>query len=321
MTETVVVLDMMAPARADRLRALLPEGMVLTHGTERSEAHRCAIIAEADYAITGQVEVTAPVLRAARRLKLLHKWGVGVDNIDLETARACGIAVARTTGSNAPAVAEYTLGLMLAALRNIGYGHAELRTGHWAGGAMPQEGRLLAGKTVGIVGFGAIGRRVARLLAGFECTILYNKPKPLPAAEEAALGVTYATMPEMFAHADVLSLHCPLVPATANLINAKALAAMKSSAVLVNVARGGVVDEMALVEALRNRTIHAAAVDVYETEPVPPDHPLLALPNAVVTPHLAAGAADNFAPTVSRMFDNMRRFGRGEAIREGDRVV
>jgi phosphoglycerate dehydrogenase-like enzyme len=120
---------------------------------------------------------------------------------------------------------------------------------------------------------------------------------------------------------DVLSLHCPLVPATANLIDAKALAAMKPTAVLVNVARGGVVDEMALVHALRNRIIHAAAADVYEIEPAPPDHPLLSLPNAVVTPHLAAGAADNFAPTVTRMFDNMQRFGRGEPIREGDRVV
>jgi hypothetical protein len=131
-TETVVILDMMNPARADKLRELLPAGMVLTHGTERTEEHRCAIIAEADYAITGQVEVTAPVLRAAKRLKLLHKWGVGVDNIDLETAKACGIAVARTTASNAVAVAEHTLGLMLAALRNIGYGHAELREGRWA---------------------------------------------------------------------------------------------------------------------------------------------------------------------------------------------
>ncbi len=321
MTETVVILDMMNPSRADKLRELLPAGMILTHGTERGEEHRCAIIAEADYAITGQVEVTGRVLRAARRLKLLHKWGVGVDNIDLETAKACGIAVARTTGSNAMAVAEHTLGLMLAALRNIGYGHAELREGRWAGGAMPQEARLLSGKTVGIVGFGAIGRNVARMLAGFGGTILYNKPRPLPAAEEQALGVAHATIGEMLSRVDVLSLHCPLLPETANLIDARALAAMKPSAVLVNVARGGVVDEMALVEALRNRTIHAAAVDVYEIEPVPTDNPLLRLPNAVVTPHLAAGAADNFVPTVTRMFDNMRRFGRGEPIREGDRVV
>ncbi len=321
MSETVVILDMMNPARADRLRALLPEGMVLIHATERGEAHRCAIIAEADYAITGQVEVTGTVLRAARRLRLLHKWGVGVDNIDLAAAKACGIVVARTTGSNAIAVAEHATGLMLAALRNIGYGHAELREGRWAGSAMPQEARLLSGKTVGIVGFGAIGRSVARLLAGFGCTILYNKPTPLPPAEEQALGVAYATLAEMLPRVDVLSLHCPLVAATAKLIDAAALAAMKPSAVLVNVSRGGVVDEMALVEALRHRIIHAAAVDVYETEPVPADHPLLKLPNAVVTPHLAAGAADNFVPTVTRMFDNMRRCGRGEAIRDGDRVV
>ncbi|MDE2335268.1 MAG: 2-hydroxyacid dehydrogenase [Rhodospirillales bacterium] len=312
---------MMHPARADKLRALLPQGMTLIHATERSEAHRCAIIAEADYAITGQVAVSGTVLRAARRLKLLHKWGVGVDNIDLETARACGIAVARTAGSNATAVAEHTVGLMLAALRNIGFGHAELREGRWAGGRMPQEARLLSGKTVGIVGFGAIGRSVARLLGGFGCTILYNKPTPLPAAEEGALGVAFATLAEMLPRVDVLSLHCPLVEATTRLIDAAALAAMKPGSVLVNVSRGGVVDEAALVEALRHGIIHAAAVDVYEIEPVPADHPLLGLPNAVVTPHLAAGAADNFVPTVTRMFDNMRRYGRGEPIRAGDRVV
>ncbi len=128
-------------------------------------------------------------------------------------------------------------------------------------------------------------------------------------------------MPELLARADIVSLHCPLTPQTAGLIDRTALRAMKRSAVLINVARGGVVDEADLARALRAGDILGAATDVFETEPPPADHPLLALDNAVVTPHLAAGAADNFAPTVGRMFDNIARVARGEAVPESDCVV
>src|SRR5215831_3502474 len=149
MTEKIVVLDVIAPARADKLRALLPPGMILSHGTERGDAHMKEIIADADYAIAGQVAVSGDVFRAARKLKLLHKWGVGVDNLDLEAARQCGIKVARTTGSNAVPVAEFALGLTFAALRGISFGNAELKQGRWRGLAgLPMQTFLLSGKTV-----------------------------------------------------------------------------------------------------------------------------------------------------------------------------
>src|SRR5436190_20451269 len=153
MTETIVVLDMMAEARADAMRGLLPPGMALTHGTAQGDEHLKEIIADADYAIAGQVAVSGDVLRAARKLKLLHKWGVGVDNIDLDAARQCGIRVARTTGSNAVPVAEFALGLTLATLRGIGFGNAELKQGRWRGlSGLPMQTFLLSGKTFGIVG-------------------------------------------------------------------------------------------------------------------------------------------------------------------------
>jgi phosphoglycerate dehydrogenase-like enzyme len=321
MPETIVVLDLMTPERADKLREHLPEGFVLTHGTARGDAHMKEIIAEADYAIAGQVGVNGDVLRAAKKLKLLHKWGVGVDNLDLDTARELGIRIARTTGSNAVPVAEFALGLMLSALRFIAYGHAELKKGEWRGGRLPSETFMLSGKTVGIVGFGAIGQNLARLLRGFGCTILYNKRQPLAAAEEAALGVKFAALPDLLAHSDVISLNCPLTPETANLIDRKAFAAMKKTAVLVNVARGGVVVEADLIEALNSGEIAGAAMDVFETEPLPPDSPLLRLDKLVVTPHLAAIASDNFAPTVKRMFANMAHVSRGEPVPEHDLVV
>ncbi len=321
MPETIVLLDMTTPQRAERLRALLPPGFVLTHGTERGEEHLKAIIAEADYAISGQVAVPGEVLRAAKRLKLLHKWGVGYDNIDIATAKALGIQVARTTGSNALPVAEFALGLMLSALRFIAYGHAELKMGRWATGRLPGDTFTLSGKTVGIVGFGAIGQNLARLLAGFGCRILYSKRTPLAAAQEQALGVRHAPLARILAEADIVSLHCPLTPETENLIDADALAAMKRTAVLVNVARGGVVNEADLVAALRARTIAGAAMDVYAVEPLPPDSELLTLDNLVATPHLAAMAADTFEPTVKRMFANIAHVSRGEPVPERDRVV
>jgi phosphoglycerate dehydrogenase-like enzyme len=314
MTETIVVLDLMTPERADKLRALLPPGFVLTHGTARGDDHMKQIIADADYAIAGQVGVSREVLQAASKLKLLHKWGVGVDNLDVDAARELGIKVARTTGSNAVPVAEFTLGLMLSALRYISFGHAELKKGDWRGGRLPGETFQLSGKTVGIVGFGAIGKNVAKLLRGFGCTILYSKRQPLDAAEEAALGVRHASLQELLAQSDIVSLHCPLTPETADMIDKAAFAAMKKTAVLINVARGGVVVESDLVEALRAGEIAAAAMDVFSVEPLPADSELLTLDNLVVTPHLAAIAADNFAPTVKRMFNNIAVVSRGEPV-------
>jgi len=303
------------------IRSMLPEGFDVHAVTGRAQSDLEAAVADADYAVWWDLPVPEAVLAAGPRLKLLHKWGVGVDNLDLEAARACGIKVARTTGSNALPVAEFTLGLMIAALRNLSYGHAELKKGLWRGGRLPRDGFMLSGKTVGIVGFGAIGKTLARLLAGFGCRILYTKRAPLPAEEDASLGVAYASLPDLLAQADVVSLHCPLTPETAGLINRETLGLMKPTAVLVNVARGGVVVEPDLVWALRTGIIHAAASDVFETEPLPSDSPLLDLDNLVVTPHLAAGAADNFVPTVRHMFGNILRVSRGEPVPERDLVV
>jgi phosphoglycerate dehydrogenase-like enzyme len=320
--QSIVVLDVLSEERAAAMRTLLPPGFSLNHASEPGEAHLMAIIREADFAITGQVDVSAAVLRSATRLKLLHKWGVGIDNIDIEAARALGIAVARTTGSNALPVAEFAIGLMLSALRAMAYGHHQLKQGHWHGpGKLPAPTMLLSGKTVGLVGFGAIGQNVARLLQGFGCRVLYAKPHRLSPDEEATLNVHHAALDDLLAESDVVSLHCPLTPATAGLIDRKALQCMKRTAVLVNAARGGVVIEVDLVEALRNRTLMAAAMDVFSVEPLPPDSPLLGLDTLVLTPHLAAVTADTFEPTVRRMFENFRRVSCGEPVPEKDRVI
>ncbi|HYZ60940.1 MAG TPA: 2-hydroxyacid dehydrogenase [Acetobacteraceae bacterium] len=321
MTETIVVLDPITPITAERLRGLLPTGMRLTHGSARDEAHLQSIIAEADYAISGQIAVPGPVLRAGKRLKLLHKWGVGVDNLDLDTARELGIKVARTTGSNAVPVAEFTIGLMIAAMRHLAHGAAELQRGHWTGGNFARPSMQLSGKTVGIIGFGAIGQALARLLQGFGCTILYNKRHRLDPAAESALNARHCSIPELLAQSDVVSLHCPLTQETAGLIDRAALCSMKRTSVLINVARGGIVIEQDLIWALQNRVIQAAAMDVFDTEPLPADSPLIGVEGLILTPHIASHAADNFDPTVRHMFGNIERVSRGEPIPERDVVV
>ena len=323
MSENIVVLDPIGTDTVTRLKALLPPGFTLTHGTRHGEDHLKEIIAEADYAIAGQVGVGAAVLGAARKLKLLHKWGVGIDNFDLAAARERRIKVARTTGSNAVPVAEFTIGLIFATLRGIAFGNAELKKGEWRGlGRLPMATYMLSGKTVGIIGFGMIGQTLAKLLKGFGCNILYSKRNPLTADDEIALGVRHASLAEILAQSDVVTLNCPLTPETAGLIDKAALAAMKPTAILVNVARGGIVVESDLISALQNRVILGAAMDVFETEPLPADSPLLgSIDNLVVTPHLAAMAIDNFDRTVNHMFRNIVHVARGEPLPERDAVA
>jgi phosphoglycerate dehydrogenase-like enzyme len=317
----LVVLDVLSPASQTRFRALLPEGFTLTLATERSERHLHTIIAGADYAITGQVAVTGATLRAAHRLRLLHKWGVGVDSIDLDAAKELGIAVARTTGANAIPVAEYTIALMLSTLRHLAWAHESMRAGQWPGGRLAHDAFMLNGRTVGLVGCGAIGQRVAGLLKAFGTRTLYNQRHPLPQEVERELGIEYCSLDQLLERSEVISLHCPLTADTRGLINRAAFQRMKSTAILVNVSRGGVVNEQDLCWALANRVILAAASDVFAVEPLPEDSPLRKLDNLVLSPHLAAATADNFAPTVERMFANIARIERGEPIPELDLVV
>ena len=185
---------------------------------------------------------------------------------------------------------------------------------------MRGENRQLHGKTVGIVGFGAIGRQLARLLAGFDVEIAYHDPQCADPAQEAALGVRHAGLDALISEADVLSLHLPLLPQTAGLISAERIAAMKPGAILVNAARGGLVGDGALADALRAGHIFAAGLDAFAEEP-PVGNPLLALSNTVVTPHCAAATIDNFASVAARATQNYARFLAGQALPAQDVVV
>ena len=316
----VVLLDPAAPERMARFASFLPEGWTIASATSRSAQDQIAAMQGAQFAVTGDVPVTAAMM-AVPGLVAVHKWGVGYDSIDLEAARANGVRVLRTTGSNAVAVAESTLGLILALNRNLVRGHVGILNGQWLKGELSVTSMRLSGRTVGIVGFGYIGKALAKLLTGFDCRILYTKRTKLTEAEEAGLGARFAPLEDLLRESDVVTLNCELNASTRNLIDAERLALMKPDAILVNAARGGVMVESDVAEAVRQGRLRGVGVDVFETEPLPGDNPLRGLDRVITTPHVGAISADSYAPNVSRMVANLLALTEGRVPKDIDILV
>ncbi len=315
---------MLQPIGAEQeaiIKEQLPAGFTLGSVKGRTPEDLKAGVSQADYCVWWDLPVTADVVAAGPGVKLYHKWGVGIDNIDIEACRAAGIRIARTTGSNAVPVAEATIGLMIAIARRIVQAHIATVAGGWPKTEVSQRSILVSGKTVGILGLGAIGKGVAKRLRGFDCTILYNNRNRLPEAEERELGVQYRPLEALLAESDIVSLNCPLTPETAGMLDARRLSMMKKGALLVNVARGGIVVEADLVAALKSGHLAGAAVDVFDQEPPPKDHPLLHMENVICTPHTASTAYENSRRSVAHWLGNILHVHRGEEIPEKDRVL
>lgn len=235
--------------------------------------------------IAGLDGIDGPALAAADRLKVIARYGVGVDNVDLATARAKGIWVTNTPGANSISVAELVIGLILSLARKIPDSVAATRKGGWP----RMTGLTIENKTVGLLGLGSIGKQVARRLAGFDCRIMAYDPV---ADEEFARqhNVILDSRDEVAAQADFLSLHLPLLPETRGLVDTAFLQGMKNGAYLVNTSRGELIDEAALAEAIRSNRLAGAALDVFTKEPPELTNPLLGLPQVLVTPHCGAHA-------------------------------
>jgi glyoxylate reductase len=222
-------------------------------------------------------------------LRVVSNFAVGYDNIDVAACARRGVVVGNTPGVLTEATADLAWALILASARRVAEGDRFVRAGRWrTWGPLVLIGADVHGSTLGIVGFGRIGQAVARRAAGFGMTVLYASRTRAPASAEAALGATLVAFDELLARSDIVSLHVPLTPETRGLIDTAALARMKSSAILVNTSRGPVVDDRALADALRDGVIGAAGLDVTDPEPIPLDHPLLALDNCIVVPHIAS---------------------------------
>jgi phosphoglycerate dehydrogenase-like enzyme len=271
------------------------------------------------YTLLPEVEVLWHLLRPlsaediakATRLRLIQKVGVGVNTIDLDAAKARGIAVCNMPGTNTRAVAEMTLLLMLACLRRLSLLDPATREGRgWQLGSELQDSYgEMAGRTVGLVGYGAVGQTLAPVLAALDAKVIYTDTAPNPAAVGA-----FRTLDALLREADIVSLHVPLTPETTNLIGQERIESMRLGAILVNTARGGLVHQPALVEALRNGRLGAAGLDVFDREPVGAGEPLLKLDNVVLTPHLAWLTTGTLRRSLEVAVENCRRLTAGEPL-------
>ena len=299
------------PGLIRRLAALEREGLSVSV-CAMSDRARFAELLPATEALWHLLEpVTAEVVAAAPRLRLVQKIGVGVNTIDLEATRRRGIAVCNMPGTNTQAVAEMTLLLMLGALRRVSQLDAATRTGR--GWELPADLQdhygEVSGRTVGLVGYGAVPSRLAPVLRAMGARVLFASrgEKPDAVGERRALG-------DLLTESDVVSLHVPLSPETERLIDAEAIARMKPGAVIVNTARGALIDEAALVDALRTGRVGAAGLDVFEAEPTPAGSALLALDNVVCTPHLAWLTRETLERSLAVAVENCRRLAAGEDL-------
>jgi D-3-phosphoglycerate dehydrogenase len=266
-----------------------------------SEAGLLARIAGAEIVINirASTKFTAAVFRGCPRLRLLSVWGTGADHVDLAAAREAGVVVATTPGVSAVAVAEHALALMLAVARRIPRIDAATRAGQWPRGQVTR----LHGKTLGILGLGAIGRQFARLGAGIGMRVIAWTMHPDP-----SLGFELASLEEVLRQSDVVSVHLRLSEETRGLLGAPQLAMMKPGAFLINTARGPIVDETALIAALKNRRIAGAGLDVFDTEPLPHGHPLTTFDNVVLTPHSAGITPEALEAGLHMAVENVWKF-------------
>ena len=263
---------------------------------------------EADVAlnIRGRTLFTAEALGACPKLKLISIWGTGTDNVDLPAAAARGVTVTNTPGANAIAVAEHTVALMLAVAKQLVPADQAMRQGGWPRNLVPQ----LRGKRLGLVGTGLIGREVAAMARGLGMEVVAWTFHPSARLADS-LGLRYVGLDELLRTSDIVSLHLRATPETRHFLNRARLAMLKPGAILVNTARGALIDEAALVECLQEKRIACAGLDVFEAEPLPAGHPLLGLPNVLLTPHAAGMTPEVIQNGLAMAVDNVERFLNG----------
>jgi phosphoglycerate dehydrogenase-like enzyme len=316
----VAVLDKFHPHIKAAIAAAVPGNWTVRFIEENSLAARAAVLHDAELAFVMAAPVPKELLAEAKQLRFLQKLGAGIDRIDLDTCRRKGIAVARLHAGNSIPVAEHTILLMLATYRRLPQIDRRTRAGAWNKEDARGEHRQLYGKTVGLVGFGAVGKEVAKRLRCFGVKILYYDPARAAPEVEQTLDVQHSELDALLRAADIVSLHLPLMPQTVGFISSRRIRAMKAGAVLINCARGGLVDEEALAAALKEGRLFGAGIDAFAREP-PVGSELLALDNTVVTSHLAGATFDNFASVVERAVDNAKAVLRGEALPQTDVVL
>jgi len=306
-----------APKQSDAVleiaRSLTPAGFELLIA-DIGTPEFYAAAAQAEYYLGLARQMGGEFFRSAPNMKLVQLLSAGYDRVDIEAARKAKVPVSNNGGANAIAVAEHTIMLILAVLKRVVRFHNDVVAGKWrVGGFDDQRVYELSRKTLGIVGLGNIGKKVARRAAAFDMVVQYYDIARLTEAEEDALGVRFVLLPELLRTSDVVSLHVPLDDSTRHLLGAREFAQMKPGAILINTCRGPVVDEAALHAALKSGQVAGAGLDVLVEEPPAPNHALFSLPNVTLTPHSAGPTWENWTARFRNGFDNIQRVAAGRA--------
>jgi D-3-phosphoglycerate dehydrogenase len=267
-------------------RGIEVELPAVTQHVARADLER--ILPTCDGIIAGDEPLDRALLSSAPRLRIIARWGVGMDNVDHEAARELGIVVRNTPAAFANEVADVAIGYAIMVTRHLNAIDAGVRAGGWP----KPQGVSLAGRTLGVVGLGAIGRAVVRRGVAMGMSVVGTDPDPRAQAAAAELGASVFDVDEVFALAHVLSLNCPLTPETRHIVNARRMALMPPGAFVVNTGRGPLVDEEALIAGLRSGAIAGAALDVFESEPLPADSPLRTFPNVILGSHNASNTVE-----------------------------
>lgn len=287
---------------SSEILSISPNAILNLGGVRFDKQGLIEYLKDADSAVVGLENIDDEVLVSCPNLKIIAKYGVGLDSIDLEACKRRGVAIGWSGGVNRLSVAEMALGFMLMLSRNLYVTSNQLKNGSWN----KSGGSQLSGKSVGIIGFGFIGQEVARLLTPFGCNILVNDV--LDKSKEAVeAGARVVSKEEIFKNADFITIHTPLNEETRNMLSRQEFEIMKDSSFVINTARGGIIDEIALKDALISGTIAGAAIDVYLNEP-PVDKELLALPNLICTPHIGGNSEEAVLAMGRSAINHLREF-------------
>jgi len=319
----VALLDVFTDKVKKIINSLVPLGFTLVMAETGEVEERQRLVEEADFIITSVPSISEEFMRNLPTLKLVHKWGIGVDTIDIDAARKLGVGVAITTGSNAITVAELAVTLMQTVYRNIPLIDNGVRKGEWLKlySEMRDCSHMLYGKKVGLIGFGFIGKMVAKILQGFSVEIIYFDTCRATSGEEKELNAHFVDFDELISSSDIISFHVPLNKYTRYLIQKEHFQKMKPNTIIINTSRGAIIKESDLIWALENNVISGAGLDVLEEEPPSLENPIFKFNNVIITCHVGGVVIDNVYNMARHIFNNIEKVAHGKALSERDIVV
>lgn len=308
----VIYFEKVSSAAHEFIESFKGHDTEVAYWNDLNENQKDQCLSQANYLITAACPITRQILEKAPNVKLIQKTGSGIDNIDLEAAEEIGIKVSSTPGANSDSVAEMTIGMILCLYRKLHFLDRETKQGKWLMWEHRPSMFEMRGKTHGIIGMGNIGKKVAHLSKGFGTKTIYYDAYRMSSEQESEFDVVYVPFKELLATADIISLHIPLLPQTRNMISEEEFKIMKPNAILINVARGNIVDEKALAQALKEGRLLGAGLDTLAAEPVSKDNPLLKFDSVLTTPHVGGGTRDVLETVLRLSFQNIAKMEAGQ---------